>query len=464
MNKYSLLFVVILSCLNYSCSDDDEYEDIITEEDKRPESVLAGGETTIFSSGPDAYTFPLPNLDSEGMAKHAESDAAFEQQFVTAPADNFDGVGPQFNQNACVACHVRNGRGNVPQFTGDPNSGLSMRMSLPGVGANNGIVPVPGFGSQLQNKAIVGKMPEGQLSKTISERVITYDDGTTTTIYKPTYYIVDTYTELPGDVLISPRIAPAVHGLGLLEAIPEEDILLEADVNDLDNDGISGKPNMVYNVLEDKMELGRFGWKAIMPTAGQQAADAAHNDMGLTNFYFPEEQSKGQSNATSGLKSGNDIDAEMVNLMEFYFQTLAVPAQRDYDDENVLKGKALFSSLQCVACHKPKQITGSHEIEALSNQTIYPYTDLLLHDMGEGLADNRPVFDANGKEWRTPPLWGIGLAQRINPDTSFLHDGRAKTLEEAILWHGGEAQQSTDKFKSLSQSERGDLIEYLKSL
>ncbi len=459
MKRGYFLFCVVCALIVSSCSKD---EDIVAPE--VPESVMAGGETTIFSTGPDAFTFPLPNLSSDGLEEHFLADGAFGQQFVTAPATQFGGIGPLFNQNSCEGCHIRNGRGSVPQFEGDRSSGLLLRISVPGVGSNGNIVPVPGFGGQLQNKAVFGVQAEGKLSKSEVEEVVTYLDGLSTTLARPTYSIKDPYQALPGNVLISPRLAPPVHGLGLLEAVPEKDILALADENDVDNDGISGRPNMVWDVLASTTKLGRFGWKAEQPTAGQQAADAAHNDMGLTNFYFPTEHCDGQPNCNDGLQTRLDIDDETTNLMAFYFQTLAVPAQRNYDKPEVIRGKQLFTKLNCGSCHTPKHVTGSHEIAELSFQTIYPYTDLLLHDMGEGLADNRPVFQANGREWRTPPLWGIGLTQVVNSKATFLHDGRARTLEEAILWHGGEAERPVNDFKSLSRTERNYLIEFLKSL
>jgi len=455
---FQCLLVVHLFAICGCQKDDEVYEPIV------PESVMAGGETTIFSSGPDAYTFPLANLDGAGLSEHFLADGAFGQQFVSSPAVQFGGVGPLFNQNRCESCHVRNGRGTIAQFAGDPNSGFLLRLSIPGTGANGGIIPVPGFGGQLQTKAIFGVAPEGKITKTEIEQIINFLDGMQLTLQKPVYSITDAYLPLPANTLISPRNAPPVHGLGLLEAIPEAVIFALADEGDADGDGISGRPNMVWDVLEQTMKLGRFGWKAEQPTAGQQAADAAHNDMGLTNFYFPVEHCEGQSNCVEGTQTGLDVDDETTNLFAFYFQTLAVPAQRDYNKPEVIKGRALFNDMKCASCHTPKQVTGFHDIAALNNQTIYPYTDLLLHDMGEGLADNRPTFSANGQEWRTAPLWGIGLTQVVNSNATFLHDGRAKTLEEAILWHGGEAETSKENYRTATKADRDALIAFLKSL
>ena len=430
----------------------------------QPESVLSGGETTIFSTGPDAFTFPLANLDQADIEKHFVADGIFGQQFVSAPADQFGGIGPLFNQNSCESCHVRNGRGIVPQYQGDPNGGLLLRLSMPGLGEHGHIIPVPGFGGQLQNKAIFNVAAEGKMGSTEVLELVNYLDGMNAQIVKPTYSIEHPYVELPGGVLISPRLAPPVYGLGLLEAIPDADILAAADESDIDGDGISGKPNMVWDVLAQAVKIGRFGWKAEQPTAGQQAADAAHNDMGLTSFYFPTEHCEAQINCEDGLQSGYDADDETTIMFAFYFQTLAVPAQRNFDDPKVIKGTQLFKDLNCASCHKPKQITGAHEIAPLSYQTIFPYTDMLLHDMGEGLADHRPTYHASGQEWRTAPLWGIGLTQVVNPKATFLHDGRARTLEEAILWHGGEAEASKEAFMVLSQNDREAVIAFLESL
>ena len=451
------IFLVGLVATFVSCQDEEQPSG-------QPESVLAGGATTIFSSGPDAFTFPLANLDQASVEKHFIADGVFGQQFVSAPADQFGGIGPLFNQNSCEGCHVRNGRGIVPQYDGDPATGLLLRLSVPGQGLYGSVIPAPGFGGQLQHKAIFNSVAEGKLSKTELTSLVTYLDGESVTLTRPVYSIIDPYIPLPPDLLISPRLAPPVHGLGLIEAIPEEDILALADEHDLDGDGISGRPNMVWNVLQQQVTLGRFGWKAENPTAGQQAADAAHNDMGLTSYYFPVEHCEDQANCTEGLQAGHDVDDETTDLFAFYFQTVAVPAQREYNDPDVKRGRQLFEDLQCASCHTPKHVTGSHPISSLAYQTIYPYTDLLLHDMGEDLSDHRPTYQAEGHEWRTPPLWGIGLTQVVNPKATFLHDGRAETLEEAILWHGGEAEASREQFKALTKEERIDLISFLEAL
>lgn len=272
------------------------------------------------------------------------------------------------------------------------------------------------------------------------------------------------YMGLPSDVMYSPRIAPPVFGLGLLEAVPESDIVAMADEDDSNGDGISGKPNYAWNVVEGKKTLGRFGWKAANPSILQQSAGAYSEDMGITNFVFPNESAYGQQQYDN-LNDEYEVSDSVLHAVAFYIRSLAVPARRNADDAAVLAGKKIFTAAQCAACHKPMQRTAVNvAFPELSNQVIFPYTDLLLHDMGPDLADYRPDFEANGFEWRTAPLWGIGLTQVVNGHTNFLHDGRARTLMEAIMWHGGEARFSRDYVSQLSQSDRDLLIKFLESL
>jgi CxxC motif-containing protein (DUF1111 family) len=455
--KASILFVSLL--LLFACKKDDDLNF-----PEFPEGTLAGGATTIFSQGADAFTLPLANLEGENINQHFLADANFGAQFVTAPAIVQGGLGPIFNQNSCESCHLRNGRSSAPKSSGDPATGLLLRLSLPGESPNGGPIPVPGFGPQLQTKAIFGETSEGRLDIEWAKEVVKFLDGQTVELQQPIFSVGEPYQPLPQGILTSPRSAPPVFGLGLLEAIEETDILAHADENDLDGDGISGRPNMGWDIVTQSPKLGRFGWKAANPTAIQQTADAFNHDMGITNSYFPQENCAGQSNCQSGLNAGHDIDDEFLQLTTFYFQTLAVPAARNQSNPTVISGKQLFQKAKCGGCHIPKFETGSHPIDELSHQIIFPYTDLLLHDMGEALADHRPDFLANGKEWRTPPLWGIGLAQVVNGNATFLHDGRARTLEEAILWHGGEAANAKDYYLKLNKEERNALIQFVESL
>jgi CxxC motif-containing protein (DUF1111 family) len=335
---------------------------------------------------------------------------------------------------------------------------------MPGVGNNNAPIPVPGFGDQIQNQAIFGFEPEAKFKVDYTPIVETLADGTQVTLQKPNYSLIDTYIPFPQSAQLSPRLASPVFGLGLLEAIPEYYILNNEDVNDADGDGISGKANYVFDNVSGEVRLGRFGWKANTASVMEQCAGAYVGDMGVTNPIFPFETGYGQTNGDDGLNDDAEISQALLDEITFYCQTLGVPAPRDLDDDSVIRGSALFEQMECAKCHIPKMISGSFSVAEVANQTFYPYSDMLLHDMGDGLADNRPDFLANGKEWRTKPLWGIGLTKVVNGHTDFLHDGRAKNVTEAILWHGGEAEASKNKFKNLSASEREDLLKFINSL
>ena len=228
---------------------------------------------------------------------------------------------------------------------------------------------------------------------------------------------------------------------------------------------ISGKPNYVWDPVNNKIALGRFGWKAGAPSVLVQSAGAYNEDMGITNPVKPVESSYGQSNGVPELSDTTDIDMKTLEDVTFYSLTIGVPAGRNFDDPQVVKGRKIFEKINCTACHTPSFTTGTLAgIPEVSGQTIYPYTDMLLHDMGDGLADNRPEFEADGKEWKTRPLWGLGLTSVTSGHTFLLHDGRARSITEAILWHDGEAKDSKDDFKELSKQDREALLEFLNAL
>ena len=429
-------------------------------------SEFAGGETTVFDASSHAFSTPAPNLSTAALEKHLEGDVEFEANFVTAPAEVNPGLGPIYNNISCINCHTRDGRGRPPSVD-EKFVSMLFRLSLPKAedsGAGKPPTPVPGFGTQLNNRAIVNADPEGKVKIDYTEQTLTTADGTRVHLRYPNYTLTETYQPLPENVEVSPRVAPVVFGLGLLEAIPEETILAYADETDVDGDGISGKPNFVWDVVQKRYTLGRFGWKANQPTLIQQVAAAYHDDMGLTTSLFMTENSAGQSQLTEH-KSVPEVSDEILDVVTFYVQTLAVPARRNVDNPQVKQGEQLFAKAQCASCHIPTLRTGVLAgVPSVSNQTIHPYTDLLLHDMGPELADNRPDFHANGREWRTPPLWGIGLVRTVNGHTNFLHDGRARNLMEAILWHGGEAEASRQIVEQMSKTERDALIAFLESL
>ncbi|MDR2223832.1 MAG: c-type cytochrome [Flavobacteriaceae bacterium] len=456
-----LSLLTISSLLLTSCAKDDssEYKELPTLIDRQ----LAGGETTIFINTSNAYGTPAPNLSASDLALHLTGDLIFESVYVTPPNSVNGGLGPIFNNSSCISCHPKDGRAPFPTNL-NARSGFFFRVSLPGITENGGPVPVPNFGLQIQNQAVFGVEPEAKFHVTYSSITEEFADGTKVILRKPHYSLVESYKPIPSNILISPRIGSPVFGLGLLEAIPEQDILANVDANDSNKDGIYGKANYVYDVVSKQKKLGRFGWKANTASLLEQCAAAFNNDMGITNYVFPKETGYGQTNGSDGLNAGLEVSNDIVDAVTFYTQTLAVPASRFHEKTNVRNGARIFEEIDCAKCHKPKQKTGSSAIKALAYQTFYPYTDMLLHDMGEGLADNRPDFLANGREWKTRPLWGIGFQYLVNGHTQFLHDGRAQNLTEAILWHGGEAQKSKDKFKQLSKKERQDLLDFLNSL
>ncbi len=425
-------------------------------------SMRPGGATTIDNATSNAFSMPAPNLSPADLDMHVVGDAAFEARFVTPPAAVHGGLGPVFNNVSCINCHVRDGRGRPDLGTLD--SPLLFRLSLPGAAANGGPVPVPGFGTQLQQHAVIGAEPEADVVVSYTDVSGSFADGTPYSLRRPEYVLTAPYRSMPATVMVSPRIAPPVFGLGLLEAVPESSIMARSDPADADADGISGRPNMVWSVAEGRTVLGRFGWKANVPTLIEQTAGAYNEDMGVTSPLLPFESCHEQPQFEHGGSSSPEINAETLNAVAQYVRTLAVPAARNLDDPVVRHGRALFDQAGCAGCHTPTLTTGTSDIGALSEQTIHPYTDLLLHDMGEGLADNRPDFLATGSEWRTPPLWGIGLTRTVNGHTFFLHDGRARSLSEAILWHGGEAESSRTFFLGLDKSDRDALLAFVSAI
>ncbi|MCF6205053.1 MAG: thiol oxidoreductase [Methylococcaceae bacterium] len=425
---------------------------------------LLEGETTVFDESSHAFSTPAPNLDEKGLDIHLIGDAEFEQTFVTAPATINSGVGPLFNNTSCEACHPKDGRGAPPEEGGKLDT-MFLRISVLGTDPENcdGPKPVPGFGTQLFQRATFGVQPQADVTVYYKEETRHFADGEAYFLRTPSYD-VKPYIPFPADIMFSPRLAPPVFGRGLMDAIPEATILALADENDVDGDGISGKANYVCDPRTKKLVLGRMGLKANNPNSFVQNAGAFRNDIGISNHIFPVDSSA-EFPQGDGKTDDPELDDQKLDDVTFYTQTLAVPARRNTGKESVKQGQLIFGLAGCGSCHVPTLKTGELEgVEAVSNQTIHPYTDMLLHDMGDGLADNRPDFKADGKEWRTPPLWGIGLTQTIHNHTFFLHDGRARNMMEAIMWHDGEAEKSKDFVNQLSKAEREFLIDFLNSL
>lgn len=423
---------------------------------------LSGGAATVFDQTSKAFSHPIAGMSEHDAHIHDLGDASFEQTFVSAPAPINSGLGPIFNNVSCISCHHNDGKG-TPTL-GMSTSSMLVRISIPGIDSHGGPLAAPRFGLQLQDQAIFGKQPEVHIDINYTDTTVTYPDGSNVILRKPVYSIINSYLPLPSGYMLSPRMAPPVFGTGLLENISENTILSFADENDKDGDGISGKPNYVYNNYTGKTELGRFGLKANNPNILLQVAGAYNQDIGVSNYIFKDESSIGQSQADD-LNDDPELADSILNATAFYVQTLAVPARRNTKDPDVMAGEKIFTQINCSGCHKPTiQTQVNVAFPYLSNQLIHPYTDLLLHDLGDALADNRPDFLATGKEWRTSPLWGIGLFQKTNGIPFYLHDGRARTIEEAILWHGGEAEKSKHQFMQLKQSDRSKLIKFLNSL
>lgn len=452
MKKILYLFVIILA---FACKKEEVNINETSEE-------FPGGATTYNNIFSGSFEQPSSNLNTSEFAQHALGDADFSDNFVTSPAIKNPGLGPIFNHISCVVCHPKNGKSPQP-ISGSDLKGLLFRVSIPRADESLGPLAVAGLGTQLQNKATVGKQPEAQINISFTETNYTFDDGTPYTLRKPIYTITSSTTTIPSNMQVSPRIAQQVIGLGLLEAISSITILAKEDINDNNGDGISGKANRVWNPVAKQFELGRFGWKANNATLLAQSAGALNEDIGITSFVFPTESSFGQTQY-DGLHDEHELDSQTVIDLTFYTQSLAVPKRRNFNEPSTNNGKQLFFKIGCDKCHTQKYTTGSNAIAFLSNQTIYPYTDLLLHDMGSDLSDGRPDFLATGNEWRTPPLWGIGLTELVNGHTNFLHDGRARSILEAIMWHGGEAESQKLQVKKLSKSERNDLVKFIESL
>ena len=431
---------------------------------------LSGGQTTIFDTTPNAFGQPASGLDRMDRLLFFVGNSFFNQNWVTAPSSTTarDGLGPLFNSRSCAGCHFKDGRGRPPEFTGEASTGFLVRLSVPGKDIHHAPIAEPGYGGQLQDQAIQDVAPEGLVQIDYEEISVEFADGSTYSLRRPTYTLIDlAYGDLHPETMLSPRVANQMIGMGLLEAIPEETLLLWTDPNDADRDGISGRPNYVWDVYNSRLAVGRFGWKANQPHLLQQVASAFAGDIGITTGLFPNRSCAEPQKACQQAQQGGEpeIDDDDFLKVVLYASSLSVPARRNWDDETVLRGKQIFNDAGCVKCHIPKVETGIHPtIPALSRQTIYPYTDLLLHDMGDDLADGRPDFQARGNEWRTPPLWGIGLFETVNGHTNYLHDGRARNLLEAVLWHGGEAVTAKEYILLLSSEDRDALIEFLRSL
>ena len=408
---------------------------------------------------------PAPTLDTTERRRFEAGNSLFNQTWVAgqSPTDTRDGLGPLLNAASCSSCHVLDGRAAPPRAGAGPAPGLFLRI---GVERDGVVTGHPTYGLQIQDRAIDGIPAEATILIEHEATEGTYRDGTGYILERPLFGLADFGYGQPGPLLVSPRIAPAVVGMGLLEAIPDAEILANADPDDRDADGISGRPNFVRSSASGTDRLGRFGWKASTASLTDQVAQAFIRDIGITSTVFPEQScTENQVACRSASNDGSpELSAERLDDVVFYMAALAVPERRRLDDESVTRGAGLFLDLGCASCHIPTFTTGDHPVDAIANQVIHPFTDLLLHDMGPGLADGAPDGLANGSEWRTAPLWGLGLLETVNGHTNLLHDGRARSVEEAILWHGGEAEPARRRFAALDSEDRDRVVAFLESL
>ena len=451
---------------------------------ERWERLSGGSATNRRRFDRDAFSQPSANMAFEARAQFAIGNGLFRRPWVSSPSStrSADGLGPLYNARSCQRCHLKDGRGHPPADAEDSAVSMLIRLSVPPrrqedraslASGRVAAIPEPTYGTQLQDVSVPGLAAEGRIRIARKERAAMLDDGTKVALEHPRYTIVDTgYGPLDPQVMMSPRVAPPMIGMGLLEAIAASDILARVDPDDADGDGISGRARWVWSPEHDRMMLGRFGWKAGTASIVDQSAAAMSGDIGISSPLAPvpwgectELQQACRRGPHGTDTSGFEAPASVMDAIVFYSRHLAVPARRGEDDPTVLQGKELFYRIGCTGCHTPKHATRRDwPVEELAGQLIWPYTDLLVHDMGEDLADGRPEGEASGREWRTAPLWGIGLTEVVNGHTRFLHDGRARNLVEAILWHGGEAEAASAAFRAMSGAERDALVAFLNSL
>lgn len=490
---------------------DGSYSDVVSDADDslpaplptQPSERLSGGTASVVDASADAFSAHSSTMsDVDRIKEFNLGNDFFENPWVagSASTSSRDGVGALLNNNACQDCHIRDGRGHAPNVSAtddgtdfssillksaraniDPADRALMEQSLLAKVADSSV------GGQLQHDAVAGVPKEVDLRVSYTPVQIQFADGSALELRKPVWQLTSNYSgyDFDSDSVFSARVAPSMIGMGLLALIPEAEIIANQDVADSNGDGISGKANYVWSIAEQAVQLGRFGWRAGQPSVLEQSAGAFVNDMGLTSRLqltdnCQPHQAECLASPNGNGDSVNSYDYEVadsiLDAVDFYASHLAVPVRRNVEDEQVQAGKALFNDAGCVACHIAHYQTSSSAAQPeLSDQTIYPYTDLLLHDMGADLADftrdNQPAdsavlveFLANAREWRTPPLWGLGLTKTVDPDATLLHDGRARTILEAIVWHGGEAEAAKQQVLQMTSEQRQQLLAFLNDL
>lgn len=444
-----------------------------------PDDSLSAGTFTVRSAGREAYFQPAPALSERQQDAFQRGRAGFLRPWVVFGVSAGDwGLGPTFVADRCNTCHTRAGRGAPPDASDEALLGVVVRVSVPGTDESGGPRPLANYGGQIQNRALQGQhenylhayapVPaEADLYLDWIEESASFADGTVVPLRRPRLRIErPAFGDLPADTMTSLRLAPPVFGLGLLDAVPEDTLLALAEQQRAL--GFNGRPNFVWDAAGGRRAVGRFGWKASQPSVRQQIAAAALHDIGATSSVFPTQNCPAVQVVCRGEIPGNDPELTDAALDDFELWSLGlgVPARRRMDDPAVRRGAELFEKIQCAVCHVPTMRTADYfaRMPQLSRQTFHAYTDLLLHDMGDDLADHRPDFEAGGRDWRTPPLWGLGLTKVVNGNTALLHDGRARNVTEAILWHGGEAQAARDAFRHLSKEDRDALLKFLAAI
>lgn len=430
----------------------------------------------LFVNNSSADTDTRAAYASDDLMTFAAGRSLFKKLWVAAPATTkaSDGLGPLYNARSCFQCHINAGRGQVPDKN-QRSVSLFMRLSIPPQNKRDKatieqhqqtVIAEPSYGIQLQTFAITGLDSEAELKIEYNQVLVELSGGESVWLQQPSYRLDKLrFGQLHPDTLMSPRMAPPLLGLGKLAVISERAILQYSDPNDRNQDGISGKPNRVWSREFKRVMLGRFGYKAGVATLDEQNQSAFVGDLGLSTPLFPNawgDCTKTQTvcrNAPQGddaTQQHLEAPQKVTDAVLYYVRHLVVPRVRQSPNKKTLEGQKHFIQAGCTACHRPSY--------RINQQTISPYSDLLLHDMGEGLADHRPEGAANGKEWRTAPLWGIGLTEKTNGHHYYLHDGRARTVQQAILWHGGEAKQARDRYIQLNQQQRQQLLNFLGSL
>lgn len=465
------LLALLLLCLFFA--------DATAQAEESADRSLSAGDFTIAVFDERAFSEPARVLSYKQHQVFMRGRHHFSQKWVQFPSLGGDwGLGPTFIADRCSACHVRGGRGTMPKAPDEQMQAVLLRISVPGEDEHGAPKPHPNYGDQIQNQGLMGQDRDGTF---LGERVrqeadlfldwieseVAFADGERLQLRKPVPRIERlNFGPLGQDVMFSLRIAQPLFGLGLLEAVADTEILQIAKrQQDL---GFNGRPNYVWDAIARKVSLGRFGWKANQPSIKQQIAVAFHGDLGVTSSLIDKENCPAVQTDCAAQPPGNQPELIDVNWeeLELWTQALAVPARRNVDDPRFARGERLFADAQCAVCHVPELRTAQEfpKLPQLANQRFRAYTDLLLHDMGEALADGRPEFKAGGRDWRTPPLWGLGLSERVAGSNAMLHDGRARNAAEAILWHGGEAQKSREAFQAMDREAREALLFFLGSI